>query len=145
MKNKNTALTKSLLISLAVILWLSSFFIFEPFSCTVDNTNSTNIFQKSTITQKEDLIGTWSPPGIDSQRLEIRTEELRFNYRNFDYTIDGNILHLTENDIASRDRRLDIPFELDGDILTIDLGDDGFLDASGYFYGRSGKVKLQKQ
>lgn len=90
--------------------------------------------------KEEDLIGTWISPYADNQKLEIRTEEIRFNYRTFDYEVNEDVLHLEET-YPNHSITGDMPFELDGDTLTIELGDD----FSGYFYGRSGQVELERQ
>lgn len=95
---------------------------------------------KATEYTDKDLIGTWVSPDADNQKLEIRTEELRFNYRTFDYEVKGNALHLEET-YPNHSIIGDMPFELKGDTLTIDLGDE----FSGYFYGRSGQVELERQ
>lgn len=87
------------------------------------------------------LIGTWVSPSADNQILEIGTEEVCFNYRKFDYTVDGNTLHLYQTFPNAGGVSGDMPFELDGDILTIQLGND----FEGYFYGRSGLVKLVRK
>ncbi|MBQ3124140.1 MAG: hypothetical protein IJC09_01795 [Clostridia bacterium] len=86
------------------------------------------------------LIGTWVSPYADNQKLEIRTEELRFNYRRFDYVVKGNKLYLEET-FPNKSLIGEMPFKLSGDTLTIDLGET----FSGFFYGCSGKVKLQRQ
>lgn len=88
---------------------------------------------------EENLIGTWIAPGTTNQKLEIRTEEIRFNGRTFDYIVDGNVLVLEET-YPNASLRGEMPFELQGDILTIDLG----TKFKGFFYGRKGKVKLEK-
>lgn len=87
------------------------------------------------------LIGTWVSPSADNQILEIRTEELRFNNRTFDYTVDGNTLQLYQTFPNAGGVAGNMPFELDGDKLTIQLGSD----FEGYFYGRSGVVELVRK
>ena len=83
------------------------------------------------------LIGTWE--AAQGQILEIQTERLSFNYRAFDYTVEGGVLIIEEvypgNSISGK-----VPFKLKGDTLTIDLGDL----VSGIFYGRSGMVELER-
>lgn len=99
-------------------------------------------FETSTETiSTNNLIGTWVSPDADNQVLEIRTEEIRFNYRTFDYTVDGNILHLYQTFPNEGGVTGDMPFELDGNKLSIRLG-DAF---EGYFYGRSGVVELERR
>ncbi len=87
--------------------------------------------------QQEKLIGTWE--AAQGQILEIQTERLSFNYRAFDYTVEGGVLIIEEvypgNSISGK-----VPFKLKGDTLTIDLGDL----VSGIFYGRSGMVELER-
>ncbi|MBE7049406.1 MAG: hypothetical protein E7394_01370 [Ruminococcaceae bacterium] len=87
----------------------------------------------------EDLIGTWVAVDADNQKLEIRTEELRFNYRRFDYNIKGNSLYLEET-FPNTTIVGEMPFKLKNDTLTIELGDE----FSGYFYGRSGTVEMKR-
>lgn len=88
----------------------------------------------------EKLIGTWVSPYADNQKLEIRTEELRFNHMRFDYTVDGNALYLEET-YPHQTLVGEMPFTLKDDELIIELGDR----FRGYFYGCSGEVRLQRQ
>ena len=96
------------------------------------------VYKKFFVNQQEKLIGTWE--AASSQILEIETERLTFNYRVFDYSVEGDVLILEEvfpgNSISGK-----VPFELRGDSLTIDLGDL----VSGIFYGRSGTVELDRR
>lgn len=94
--------------------------------------------KKICFTSEEALIGTWIVPGTSNQILEIRTEELRFNGRRYDYTVKGNVLYLEQTFPSSSKGKM--PFKLRGDSLTIDLG----TDFSGFFYGRSGTVELER-
>ena len=96
------------------------------------------LIKKVYFPSKEALIGNWVAPGTTNQVLEIRTEELRFNGRRYDYTVEGNVLHLTQTFPSSSSGEM--PFKLRGDTLTIDLGTEFF----GVFYGRSGTVKLER-
>ena len=94
-----------------------------------------NIFDES------DLIGTWVSPDAYNQVLEIRTEEIRFNYRVFDYTVEDDVLSLYQTFPNDGGVAGDMPFELKGDKLYIQLGED----FEGYFYGRSGIVELERE
>ena len=85
------------------------------------------------------IIGRWVSPQAENQKLEILTEEIRFNYRRFDYSIKGNVLFLKET-FPNKSIVGEMPFELNGDSLIIDLG----TEFEGYFYGRSGKVYLER-
>lgn len=86
------------------------------------------------------LIGSWVAPDASNQRLEITTDEVWFNYRRFEYSVDHNVIHLKQT-MPTRGLVGDITYKFDGDTLVIDLGED----MSGYFYGRSGTVRLNRQ
>lgn len=87
------------------------------------------------------LIGTWVSPSADNQILEIDEDKICFNYRKFDYTISEKEIHLYQTFPNSGGVSGNMPFELHNDTLVIDLGDD----FEGYFYGRSGLVKLVRK
>ena len=52
------------------------------------------VYKKFFVNQQEKLIGTWE--AASSQILEIETERLTFNYRVFDYSVEGDVLILEE-------------------------------------------------
>ncbi len=88
----------------------------------------------------KNIIGTWVVPDAANQKLEILTEEIRFNYRRFNYTVKGDIIHLEET-FPNKSLVGDISYELNGDSLTIDLG----TEFGGFFYGRTGTVYLERK
>lgn len=88
----------------------------------------------------EKLVGAWVATDADNQKLEILTEEIRFNYRRFSYTVEKDVIHLSET-YPNQSIIGDMPYELDGDLLRIDLG----TEFEGYFYGRSGTVYLERR
>lgn len=86
------------------------------------------------------LIGSWVAPEASNQQLEISADEIWFNYRTFEYSIDNYVIHLKQTR-PSKGLAGDITYKLDGDTLVIDLGDD----IAGFFYGRSGTVRLERK
>lgn len=88
---------------------------------------------------KKALIGNWVVRGTPNQILQIRTEELRFDGRTFDYTVDGHTLLIKQTNPESLFKG-EIPFKLRGDTLTIEIG----TELSGFFYGRRGEATLDK-
>ena len=86
------------------------------------------------------LIGTWVANDAFNQKLEILTEELRFNHRRFSYTVEGDVIHIEET-FPNQSIIGDISYRLDGDSLTIKFEDE----IEGYFYGRTGTVYLERK
>lgn len=86
------------------------------------------------------LIGSWVAPEASNQWLEVGSDEISFNYRLFEYNVDNNVIHLKRIS-PSKGLTGDITYKFDGDALVVDLGDD----MDGYFYGRSGTVRLKRQ
>ena len=89
----------------------------------------------------DNLLGTWVSPDADNQTLKIDSSEVTFNYRTFSYTVNGNELELYQTYPYQGGIEGSMPYELDGDELTITLG-SAF---EGYFYGRSGTVVLVRK
>ena len=89
----------------------------------------------------DNLLGTWVSPDADNQILKIDSSEVTFNYRTFSYTVNGNELELYQTYPYQGGIEGSMPYELDGDELTITLG-SAF---EGYFYGRSGTVVVVRK
>lgn len=89
----------------------------------------------------KNLLGTWVSPDADNQTLKIDNSEVTFNYRTFSYTVNGDELELYQTYPYHRGIEGSMPYELNGDKLTIKLG----TAFEGYFYGRSGTVNLVRK
>lgn len=125
------------LLSLSISLVIALLFV----SCNSQPRYIPKDFKDINAFVESDLIGTWVSPDADNQVLEISSEEIRFNYRVFDYTVEDDVLSLYQTFPNAGGVAGDMPFELKGDKLYIQLGDD----FEGFFYGRSGIVELERE